>query len=160
MPEKCPRLRVPWRGSAQRRLFRDGPSTDNPRAARQSGSPLRVSGRTQCFPAQKNSLSLCQAGYVRLPAADGTGDQAAVPSGFARVIRARPRGLFIAFHKPLRHGELTRLRHSLRDRISRSPLCNARGFARDVESAYRTLWESWCDDQRDGRNRDTTPAAP
>ena len=40
---------------------------------------------------------------------------------------------------------LSGLRGSLRERVRNSPLCDAEGFARQVESAYRTLWRGWCD---------------
>ena len=36
------------------------------------------------------------------------------------------------------------LRASLRDRILRSPLTDAVRFARNVEAAYRRMWQHWC----------------
>ncbi len=36
------------------------------------------------------------------------------------------------------------LRSTLRDRIERSPLRDAKGYARDMEAAYRTMWREWC----------------
>ncbi|HSZ54051.1 MAG TPA: tetratricopeptide repeat protein [Tepidisphaeraceae bacterium] len=44
-------------------------------------------------------------------------------------------------------GDLPRLaeiRGSLRQRVSRSPLMDAAQFARDIETAYRLIWENWC----------------
>jgi len=44
-------------------------------------------------------------------------------------------------------GDLERLgvlRGSLRDRMTRSVLFDARRFALDLENCYRTMWEEWC----------------
>ncbi|MBL0312239.1 MAG: tetratricopeptide repeat protein [Holophagaceae bacterium] len=39
--------------------------------------------------------------------------------------------------------ELSRIRAGLRDRMASSDLCDAKGFATQVEAAYRQLWEQW-----------------
>jgi len=41
--------------------------------------------------------------------------------------------------------KLGELRSSLRTRIERSPLMNARQFAADIEAAYRQMWRNWCE---------------
>jgi predicted O-linked N-acetylglucosamine transferase (SPINDLY family) len=41
-------------------------------------------------------------------------------------------------------GRLLELKSSLRGRMQNSPLRDAEGFARDVESAYRKIWRKWC----------------
>ena len=40
---------------------------------------------------------------------------------------------------------LTRIRAELRDRMRESPLCDAHGFTRDLEAAYRVMWRAWCE---------------
>lgn len=40
--------------------------------------------------------------------------------------------------------ELAQLRATLRQRMETSPVMDAGRFARDIESAYRTMWRTWC----------------
>jgi predicted O-linked N-acetylglucosamine transferase (SPINDLY family) len=39
---------------------------------------------------------------------------------------------------------LAELRGGLRQRVAQSPLTDAAGFARDVETAFRQMWREWC----------------
>jgi protein O-GlcNAc transferase len=39
---------------------------------------------------------------------------------------------------------LANLRRTMRDRMRASPLMDAPRFARDVEAAYRQMWQTWC----------------
>jgi protein O-GlcNAc transferase len=39
---------------------------------------------------------------------------------------------------------LQQLRQSLRERLAASPLCDAAGYTRDLEAAYREMWEKYC----------------
>jgi protein O-GlcNAc transferase len=40
--------------------------------------------------------------------------------------------------------KLAQMRASLRDRFRKSPLTDAAKFTRGIESAYRTIWQTWC----------------
>jgi predicted O-linked N-acetylglucosamine transferase (SPINDLY family) len=40
--------------------------------------------------------------------------------------------------------KLRRLRATLRSRMQASPLMDSKLFAREMESAYRTMWRHWC----------------
>ena len=42
---------------------------------------------------------------------------------------------------------LVEYRQTLRTRMARSPLCDATGFARQVEAAYRKMWRRWSADR-------------
>jgi predicted O-linked N-acetylglucosamine transferase (SPINDLY family) len=39
---------------------------------------------------------------------------------------------------------LAQLRHQLRGRLAQSSICDCAGFARALESAYRSMWRRWC----------------
>jgi predicted O-linked N-acetylglucosamine transferase (SPINDLY family) len=39
---------------------------------------------------------------------------------------------------------LAELRSTLRERLRASPLMNHAQFAKDLESAYRRMWQNWC----------------
>jgi predicted O-linked N-acetylglucosamine transferase (SPINDLY family) len=40
---------------------------------------------------------------------------------------------------------LTKIRASLRNRMTVSPLCDAKGYAENLEKAYRMMWHRWCE---------------
>ena len=42
---------------------------------------------------------------------------------------------------------LADLRSRLRSQLLNSPVCDGAGFTRDLESAYRKMWETWCRSQ-------------
>ena len=39
---------------------------------------------------------------------------------------------------------LVTLRNSMRERMEKSPLCDAATFVRDLEAAYSQVWLHWC----------------
>jgi predicted O-linked N-acetylglucosamine transferase (SPINDLY family) len=36
------------------------------------------------------------------------------------------------------------IRQTLRQRMAGSPLCDGAAFTRNLEAAYRTMWQAWC----------------
>jgi protein O-GlcNAc transferase len=40
---------------------------------------------------------------------------------------------------------IQRLRETMRQRVERSPLMDAKGFTRAMEAAYREMWKRWCE---------------
>ena len=48
---------------------------------------------------------------------------------------------------------LAALRSSLRDRVLASPLMDGERFTRQLEAAYRQMWRTWCDSQRQQPSR-------
>jgi protein O-GlcNAc transferase len=46
---------------------------------------------------------------------------------------------------------LSQLRSTLRQRMLQSPLTDAVRFARNIESAYRQMWRTWCEGINDSR---------
>jgi predicted O-linked N-acetylglucosamine transferase (SPINDLY family) len=40
---------------------------------------------------------------------------------------------------------LINLRQTLRDRVTRTPIMDAPRFAKAMETAYRQMWQAWCD---------------
>lgn len=46
---------------------------------------------------------------------------------------------------------LAAVRGGLRERLLNSPLCDGPRFTRDLENAYRRMWETWCRNQADAR---------
>ena len=52
---------------------------------------------------------------------------------------------------------LRRTRHTLRDRMAGSSLCDAASFTHGLEAAFRTMWRGWCDERR---GTTTTRAGP
>jgi predicted O-linked N-acetylglucosamine transferase (SPINDLY family) len=40
---------------------------------------------------------------------------------------------------------LADLRRSLRTRLQSSPIMDEAGFTRDLEAAYRRMWQKWCE---------------
>ena len=57
------------------------------------------------------------------------------PDGYVRLASALANDI----------ARLDQFRSTLRQRMERSPLMDAPGFARNVEAAYRQMWRAWCE---------------
>lgn len=55
--------------------------------------------------------------------------------------------LDLALHWFSRPQELAKLREGMRDQLRTSRLLDGRALARDLESAYRSLWSGWCQER-------------
>jgi predicted O-linked N-acetylglucosamine transferase (SPINDLY family) len=44
-------------------------------------------------------------------------------------------------------GKLTEMRKAMREKMLHSPLMDAPGFARGLETLYRSVWQKWCSDR-------------
>jgi predicted O-linked N-acetylglucosamine transferase (SPINDLY family) len=43
------------------------------------------------------------------------------------------------------HAALAEMRRTMRGRLRSSPMLDAKRFATSLESAYRRMWQRWCD---------------
>ena len=72
------------------------------------------------------------------------------PCGLAGLLTGNSRSDFI--HKARSLAEnvdaLVQLRASLRDKLFASPICDGALFTRNLERAYREMWQEWCSKQK------------
>ncbi|HEY5291760.1 MAG TPA: tetratricopeptide repeat protein [Burkholderiales bacterium] len=65
--------------------------------------------------------------------------------GLGHLIAATPeRYVAIAQQLAANPGQLSTLRATMRERMRNSPLMDAPGFSRALETAYREMWRTWC----------------
>jgi predicted O-linked N-acetylglucosamine transferase (SPINDLY family) len=66
--------------------------------------------------------------------------------GLTEMIAKNPE-TYVSLAKDLAHdrGRLVELRTGLRLRMKSSPLMDAKGFCRDLETVYRDIWNKWVD---------------
>lgn len=99
------------------------------------------------------TTTTCEALWMGVPvvALEGRGHAARVGASLLTAaglpeLTARTSGEYAAVATRLAGdpAALTGLRSTLRDRVARSPLCDAAGFVRKFEAALRSAWRSWC----------------
>lgn len=106
------------------------------------------------------TTTTCEALWMGVPVVTLAGDRHASRVGasllsqielYSLIARSPDEYIRIASNLASNHDELAQLRTELRNRMFHSSLCNAKSFVDDLEHAYRTLWENWCDAQHNGR---------
>jgi predicted O-linked N-acetylglucosamine transferase (SPINDLY family) len=101
------------------------------------------------------TTTTCEALWMGVPVVSLTGETSVARSGYALLqtlgleelaARAEDDYLRIALALANDVPRLCALRASLRRRFMDSPLRDEQGMARDVEAAYRDMWQAWCRD--------------
>ncbi len=102
-------------------------------------------------------ITTCDALWMGVPVVSLSGKTAVGRSGLSILSNAGLPELVAHSHEEYLQiavalaGDLPRLstlRAGLRERMECSPLRDARGFAREIETAYREMWSKWCMRQR------------
>jgi predicted O-linked N-acetylglucosamine transferase (SPINDLY family) len=104
------------------------------------------------FPYNGHTTSL-DALWMGVPVVSLAGERAVSRAGLSQLTNlglpelvSRTEDEYVAIATRLA-GDLPRLaelRATLRSRMEASVLTDARHFARQIESAYRTMWRNWC----------------
>jgi protein O-GlcNAc transferase len=98
-------------------------------------------------------IATCDSMWMGVPVVTLIGEMAVGRGAFSIVnniglagLAARTREEFVRIVVELAEDlpRLSEMRSGLRDRMARSPLRDGKGFARDVEAAYRGMWREWC----------------
>jgi predicted O-linked N-acetylglucosamine transferase (SPINDLY family) len=100
----------------------------------------------------------CDALWMGVPVITLTGQTAVGRAGVSILSNAGLQNLIaaspaqyqeIAIQLARNLDELAKLRAGLREQVRASPLVNAERFAKNVETAYRTIWRRWCEKNSD-----------
>jgi predicted O-linked N-acetylglucosamine transferase (SPINDLY family)/ADP-heptose:LPS heptosyltransferase len=115
------------------------------------------------------TTTTCEALWMGVPVVTLRGDRHAArvgasilaATGLASLIAETPdRYVAIATRLAGDLDTLAQLRAGMRELLRKSPLCDAAGFARRMERAYREAWQHWCATQAAAGSAPAAPAAP
>ena len=104
------------------------------------------------FPYNGHTTSL-DALWMGVPVVTLVGEHAVARAGFSQMsnlglpeLAAFTEDDYVQIATQLAHDlpRLAELRRTLRPRMEASPLMDAPRFARNMETAYRTMWRTWC----------------
>lgn len=113
----------------------------------------RIDVGLDTFPYNGHTTSL-DALWMGVPVVTRVGETAVGRAGWSQLnqlwldrLAAREDGSFVGIARELAGdlAALERMRTTLRERVSASPLADATAFARGVEAAYRSAWGRWCE---------------
>jgi predicted O-linked N-acetylglucosamine transferase (SPINDLY family) len=99
----------------------------------------------------------CDALWMGVPVVTLTGKTAAGRAGWSilanlglsdLVAHTPEQFIHIAGNLALELPKLAQLRRTLRERMRQSPLMDSQRFARNMEAAYRKMWQRWCAHQK------------
>jgi predicted O-linked N-acetylglucosamine transferase (SPINDLY family) len=99
------------------------------------------------------ATTTCEALWMGVPVIALAGDRHAGRVGVSILTQMELTGLIadapgdyvrIAVELANNPGRLAEWRGTLRQRMADSPLCDAKGFALNMEEAYRAIWKKWC----------------
>ncbi len=99
------------------------------------------------------TTTTCEALWMGVPVVSLQGDRHVARVTSALLQRVRLESLVgttpkqyqtIALDLAKNRQRLAELRAGMRTRLSGSSLCNQSGFAREIEAAYRTMWQTFC----------------
>jgi predicted O-linked N-acetylglucosamine transferase (SPINDLY family) len=124
-----------------------------PEAADHLGAYAHVDIALDTFP-YNGTTTTCEALWMGVPVITLAGERHAARVGVSLLTRVGLTELIaqspeeyvkLAVELAADTERLVQLRAGMRERMKHSPLCDAKSFTRDLETAYRGMWREWCE---------------
>ncbi|MBF0357198.1 MAG: tetratricopeptide repeat protein [Magnetococcales bacterium] len=78
------------------------------------------------------------------------GYAAVINAGFPELVADNPEEYLLIIKELVNDPQrMESLRHSMRNSIAKSRICNSKSLALNIEDTYRKVWKSWCDNKPD-----------